>query len=146
MISAPSPEKTVAKEKLNSLARRKEEDALPANATRTRTLEMKKEEDKESDEDDNYEDLLANPNRNRYRMLERENDEDEESDENNHTEAEKKEEGEGDEEDFEGLWFDDPRPDVYIPHVTILNSDPKVTGKQSRFVCFDVLIPSFQVG
>lgn len=27
-------------------------------------------------------------------------------------------------EDFPGLWFDDPLPEIYIPHLTLLNSDP----------------------
>eukprot|EP01126_Amoeba_proteus_P030498 TRINITY_DN3013_c0_g1_i6.p1 TRINITY_DN3013_c0_g1~~TRINITY_DN3013_c0_g1_i6.p1 ORF type:complete len:241 (-),score=51.09 TRINITY_DN3013_c0_g1_i6:645-1367(-) len=26
---------------------------------------------------------------------------------------------------YPGLWFDDPRPSLYVPHLTILNSDPK---------------------
>jgi len=28
-------------------------------------------------------------------------------------------------EDFSGLWLDDPRPDIYLPHLTLMSSDPK---------------------
>jgi len=33
-----------------------------------------------------------------------------------------------------GLWFDDPRPDCYMPHVTILNSDPRNDKKLRKMM------------
>lgn len=35
---------------------------------------------------------------------------------------------------YDGLWFDDPRPTIYVPHLTLLNSDPKWDSKLRKQV------------
>jgi len=80
--------------------------------------------DENSSDEDDF-DIPKNNNRAIHHNENNENPDIIYSEESSSDDEEGENEKESNEDEISGFWIDDPKPDIYIPHLTLLKTDPK---------------------